>query len=122
MAALKAVADKEQSAFEEEWKKLGAMIDDDRRMRELQRQREMDERDRKTQQVCISADSSVSSPRKLLIFIIINNWEPRLMMIGTCKSYSVSRRWMNGTAKRSILVFQPIHRSAHPEHCLVLLS
>jgi len=51
MAALKAQADKEQAAFEEEWKRLGALIDDDRRMRELQRQREMDERDRKTQEV-----------------------------------------------------------------------
>lgn len=72
MAALKAVADKEQSAFEEEWKKLGAMIDDDRRMRELQRQREMDERDRKTQHTRVSANSSVSSPRTLFSFVILN--------------------------------------------------
>lgn len=51
MAALKAQADKEQGHFEEEWKELGCLIDEDRRMRELQRQREMDERDRKTQEV-----------------------------------------------------------------------
>jgi coiled-coil domain-containing protein 63/114 len=51
MAALKARADKEQAAFEAEWKKLGSIIDQDKRSRDLLRQREMEERNRKTQEV-----------------------------------------------------------------------
>lgn len=46
-------ADKEQAAFEGEWKKLGALIDQDKRNRELLRQRAMEERNRKTQEVWI---------------------------------------------------------------------
>ena len=46
-----AQADKEQGAFEGEWKKLGAIIDQDKRNRELLRQRAMEERNRKTQEV-----------------------------------------------------------------------
>jgi hypothetical protein len=34
MAALKAQADKEQAAFEAEWKELGKLIEHDRRVRE----------------------------------------------------------------------------------------
>jgi hypothetical protein len=52
MAALKAHADREQSQFESEWQKLGATIDQDKRHRELLRQRDMEERNRKTQEVC----------------------------------------------------------------------
>lgn len=51
MAALKAQADREQAAFESEWQRLGAAIDQDRRNRELLRQRDMEERNRKTQEV-----------------------------------------------------------------------
>jgi hypothetical protein len=51
MATLKAQADKEQAQFESEWRKLGSIIDQDKRNRELIRQREMEERDRKTQEV-----------------------------------------------------------------------
>lgn len=43
-------ADKEQAQFEAEWRKLGSIIDQDKRNRELVRQREMEERDRKTQE------------------------------------------------------------------------
>lgn len=51
VAALKAQADKEQAQFEAEWRKLGSLIDQDKRNRELVRQREMEERDRRTQEV-----------------------------------------------------------------------
>jgi hypothetical protein len=51
MAALKAQADREQSQFEGEWQRLGAVIDQDKRHRELLRQRDMEERNRKTQEV-----------------------------------------------------------------------
>lgn len=47
-------ADKEQSQFEAEWRKLGSIIDQDKRNRELIRQREMEERDRRTQEACPS--------------------------------------------------------------------
>ena len=50
MAALKAQADREQAAFESEWQRLGATIDQDRRNRDLLRQRDMEERNRKTQE------------------------------------------------------------------------
>ena len=52
VAALKSQADKEQAQFEAEWRKLGSLIDQDKRNRELVRQREMEERDRRTQEVC----------------------------------------------------------------------
>ena len=51
MHALKASADAEQAQFEGDWKKLGAVIDQDKRNRELLRQRDMEERNRKTQEV-----------------------------------------------------------------------
>ena len=50
-------ADKEQAQFEAEWRKLGSIIDQDKRNRELVRQREMEERDRKTQEVCPNSQS-----------------------------------------------------------------
>jgi Skp family chaperone for outer membrane proteins len=61
MAALKTHADKEQAAFEAEWKKLGSIIDQDKRNRELLRQREMEERNRKTQEVCTMSRASRQS-------------------------------------------------------------
>mmetsp|Transcript_18972 Transcript_18972/g.62413 ORF Transcript_18972/g.62413 Transcript_18972/m.62413 type:complete len:307 (-) Transcript_18972:2125-3045(-) len=40
MAMLKIQADREQASFEAEWKELGKLIEDDRKMKELMRQRE----------------------------------------------------------------------------------
>jgi hypothetical protein len=75
--ALKAAAAREHAQLEGEWKRLGAVIDADKRNRELLRQREMDERNRKTQEVrsaltictcfallcCIAAASCCASAR-----------------------------------------------------------
>jgi hypothetical protein len=64
MSVIKTQADKEQAQFEGEWKKLGATIDQDKRNRELLRQRDMEERNRKTQEVC--SLHKVALPRGVL--------------------------------------------------------
>lgn len=79
VAALKAQADKEQAQFEAEWRKLGSLIDQDKRNRELVRQREMEERDRRTQEVCFRAPSI---PFRSLVHVSMHPAIKHLMSAG----------------------------------------
>ncbi|GMH39417.1 hypothetical protein BSKO_07315 [Bryopsis sp. KO-2023] len=64
MAHLKIQADKEQQSFEEEWRNLSSIIDEDRRAREAQRMQDMEERERKTQELLRSSDRTVQIRKK----------------------------------------------------------
>ncbi|GAQ87539.1 hypothetical protein KFL_003590130 [Klebsormidium nitens] len=70
MAALKAQADKEQAAFEAEWKELGKLIEHDRRMKDMMKSREKTappEPEKK-------GDMSVEEEQKLKKKVIRGNW------------------------------------------------
>eukprot|EP00879_Flechtneria_rotunda_P012214 GHRR01012756.1.p1 GENE.GHRR01012756.1~~GHRR01012756.1.p1 ORF type:complete len:569 (+),score=227.55 GHRR01012756.1:229-1935(+) len=62
--ALKLAAEKEHAAFEEEWRQLTHIIDDDRRAREVARQNEMAERERRTQELLKSCEASAANKKK----------------------------------------------------------
>ncbi|CAD7704774.1 unnamed protein product [Ostreobium quekettii] len=64
MGQLKVQADKEQQGFEEEWRHLSEIIDEDRKAREAQRMKEMVERERKTQELLRSRDHEVQVRKK----------------------------------------------------------
>lgn len=84
VAALKAQADKEQAQFEAEWRKLGSLIDQDKRNRELVRQREMEERDRRTQEVGPFTSFFHSSVRPAIVYRYHGRWNstPHTYTIG----------------------------------------
>eukprot|EP00877_Chromochloris_zofingiensis_P013781 jgi/Chrzof1/8657/Cz03g19020.t1 len=62
--ALKLHAEKEHAQFEEEWKQLTHIIEDDRRQRELNRAQEMAERERRTQELLKSCEASAAQKKK----------------------------------------------------------
>ncbi|KAF8055922.1 ODA1 [Scenedesmus sp. PABB004] len=61
VAALKLAAEKEHAAFEEEWRQLSHIIEDDRRGREAARQMEMAERERRTQELLKSCEARAAA-------------------------------------------------------------
>ena len=60
MAALKSQADKEQSDFETEWKELGKMIEQDRKMKDFMKK----EREKLSQQARRRATATREPPRR----------------------------------------------------------
>ncbi|PNH02947.1 Coiled-coil domain-containing protein 63, partial [Tetrabaena socialis] len=64
MNALKTQADKEQQGFEEEWKHLTAIIEDDKKERERARSQELAMRERETQELLKMGTLSSSEKKK----------------------------------------------------------
>eukprot|EP00232_Nephroselmis_pyriformis_P003386 CAMPEP_0182912456 /NCGR_PEP_ID=MMETSP0034_2-20130328/37522_1 /TAXON_ID=156128 /ORGANISM="Nephroselmis pyriformis, Strain CCMP717" /LENGTH=532 /DNA_ID=CAMNT_0025049131 /DNA_START=62 /DNA_END=1660 /DNA_ORIENTATION=- len=67
MAQLKAQADKEQAAFEEEWKQLGKLIEHDRKMKDYMKNKDKGGDDKR-------GDMSVEEETKLRKKVIKGNW------------------------------------------------
>merc|ERR1719460_2632303 len=71
MAALKQQADKEHSEFEKEWKELGRLIENDKKMKEFMRQKE---RSRNDEESAVKGDLSVDEEQKLKKKVTKSAW------------------------------------------------
>lgn len=66
VSALKLAAEREHATFEEEWRQLTHLIEEDRRQREIARQNEMAERERQTQELLKSCEASAANKKKAI--------------------------------------------------------
>eukprot|EP00955_Chlamydomonas_euryale_P076567 362716-Chlamydomonas_euryale.AAC.3 len=64
MNVLKLQAEKEMSSFEEEWRQLTSIIEEDKRERERQRQRELASRERETQELLKMGTAAMDKSKK----------------------------------------------------------
>merc|ERR1711959_239008 len=71
MAALKQQADKEHQEFEKEWKELGRLIENDKKMKEFMRQKE---RHRADEESAVKGDLSVDEEQKLKKKVTKSAW------------------------------------------------